>query len=258
MSMIAVYVFVAGAVCAAVCVIVQMIGSATFSRFKIHDTKELAGLAGLRVSAIFAIAAGLIFSSSHTHYTEAKINLLEEARLIGTMYVIASSSPDFPNSRSIRVKLMQYAQGLSRDLEQSQSTDQSEEAINRLILEICKLTTPDLEKAAETIWLRTQLQNSCSKLIELRGKSRIWMLTNQVEIPFWIFFSISLGFLAFLLGVFEKQPLNLVFASLFYFAAGATAILIYWMGDPYHGPSRLTPAPLTELIAKMQSLDKTQ
>jgi apolipoprotein N-acyltransferase len=76
--------------------------------------------------------------------------------------------------------------------------------------------------------------------------------------PFWIFFSISFGFLAFLLGVFEKQPLNLVFAALFYFAAGATAILIYWMGDPYHGPSRIASTPLTQLVAKMQSLDETQ
>jgi hypothetical protein len=125
-------------------------------------------------------------------------------------------------------------------------------------VEICKLTAPDLEKISAMIWLRTQLESSCSNLIEMRGKKRIWMLTNDVEIPFWIFFSISFGFLAFLLGVFEKQPLNLVFAALFYFAAGATAILIYWMGDPYHGPSRIASTPLTQLVAKMQSLDETQ
>jgi hypothetical protein len=60
--MIAVYVLLAGVGCAAVCLTIQMMGSATFSHFKIHDTKELAGLAGLRVSAVFTIAAGLIFS----------------------------------------------------------------------------------------------------------------------------------------------------------------------------------------------------
>jgi hypothetical protein len=251
MGVIAVYVFLTGALCAAVCLAIQLIGSVAFSHFKIQDTKELAGLAGLRVSAIFAIAAGLIFSSSHRHYTEAKINLQEEARLIGTMFLIASDSPDFPNSQSIRVSLKQFARASATELEQLETTDQSAMATNRLLLEICKVTAPALDKNAEMIWLRTQLQNSCSKLIELRGERRIWILTNHVETPFWIFFSISLGFLAFLLGVFERRPLNLIFASLFYFAAGATAILIYWMGDPYHGPSRINSAPLEQLITKM-------
>jgi hypothetical protein len=90
MGTIAVYLLIADAISAAVGLTLQMIGSAAFSHFKIHDTKELAGLAGLRLSAIFAIAAGLIFSGSHTHYVEAKRDLLEEARLIGTMYVLAS------------------------------------------------------------------------------------------------------------------------------------------------------------------------
>ena len=34
----------------------QMIGRAAFSRFKSDDTKEIAGVVGLRVSAIFGIA----------------------------------------------------------------------------------------------------------------------------------------------------------------------------------------------------------
>jgi hypothetical protein len=258
MGTIAVYLLVAGALSAAVGLTLQIIGSAAFSHFKIHDTKELAGLAGMRLSAIFAIAAGLIFSGSHTHFVEAKKDLLEEVRLIGTMYILASNATDFPNSRDIRVKLLQYAQASAMELEKPETADRTAETTNKLLVEICKLTTPDLEKISAMIWLRTQLESSCSNLIELRGKKRIWMLTSSVETPFWIFFSISFGFLAFLLGVFEKQLLNLVFAALFYFAAGATAILIYWMGDPYHGPSRIAATPLTQLIAKMHSLDKSQ
>jgi hypothetical protein len=258
MGIIAFYVLLAGAISTAAGLTLQIIASAAFSHFKIHDTKELAGTAGRYLSVVFGIVAGLIFSSSHTHYVDAKRDLLEEVRLIGTMYVLASNAPDFPNSRSIRVKLLQYAQASALELEKPETADRTAETTNKLLVEICKLTAPDLEKINAMIWLRTQLESSCSNLIEMRGKKRIWMLTNDVEIPFWIFFSISFGFLAFLLGVFEKQPLNLVFAALFYFAAGATAILIYWMGDPYHGPSRIASTPLTQLVAKMQSLDETQ
>jgi hypothetical protein len=258
MGTIAVYVLLAGAISTATGLTLQMIGSAAFAHFKIHDTKELAGLAGLRLSAIFGIAAGLIFSGSHTHYVEAKRDLLEEVRLIGTMYILALNAPDFPNSQGIRVVLEKYAQASAMELEEPQTTDRSADTTNKLLIEICKLTAPDLEKTNAMIWIRTQLETSCSNLIEMRGKKRIWMLTNDVETPFWIFFSISFGFLAFLLGVFEKQPLNLVFAALFYFAAGATAILIYWMGDPYHGPTRIASTPIAQLIAKMHSLDKGQ
>ena len=258
MGAIVVYLLLAGALSVAVGLALQMIGSAAFAHFKIHDTKELAGLAGLRISAIFAIAAGLIFSGSHTHYVEAKRALLEEARLIGTMYILTSNTPDFPNTRNIRIKLLKYAQVSAMELENPETAGRTAESTNKLLVEICKLTAPNLEKTGAMIWLRPQLESSCSKLIELRGKKRAWTLTNDVETPFWIFFSISFGFLAFLLGVFERVPLNMVFSALFYFAAGATAILIYWMGDPYHGPSRIAATPLTQLIAKMHSLDKNK
>jgi hypothetical protein len=259
MSTIAVYLLIAGGISAAVGLILQLIGNAAFSYFKIHDTKELAGLAGLRISAIFAIAAGLIFSGSHTHYVEAKRDLLEEARLIGTMYVLASDAPDFPNSRTIRAKLLKYTQVSATELEKPEVANRTAETTNKLLVEICKLTAPDLKKEISAmIWLRTQLENSCSSLIELRGKKRIWSLTNSVEAPFWIFFSISFGFLAFLLGVFEKQILNMVFAALFYFATGATATLIFWMGDPYHGPSRIASTPLIQLVGRMHEIDKSQ
>jgi hypothetical protein len=256
MAIVALYLLSAGAITVAVGLALQLIGNAAFAYFKIHDTKELAGLAGLRVSAIFAIAVGLIFSDSHTHYVDAKRNLLEEARLIGTMDVLTLNAPDFPNSRDIRLKLLEYARVSAVELENPETADRTAESTNKILVELCKLAAPDVEKSA-MIWLRTQLENSCSNLVELRGKQRVWTLTSSVEAPFWIFFSISFGFLAFLLGVFEKQPLNMLFAALFYFAAGATAILIYWMGDPYHGPSRISATPLTQLIAKMQSLEKS-
>jgi hypothetical protein len=257
MATISFYVFFAGALGVALGGLLQMLGSVVFSHFKYHDTKELAGLAGLRIAAIFAIAVGLIFSSSHTHYVEAKTNLLDEVRLIGTMFVLTTDAPDFPNSQTIRTKLLEYTKIVAKNLDKPEGADQSANMANKLLLEICRLAAPDgLEKTAAMIWLRNELESSCSKLIELRGKKRVWMKTSNVETPFWIFFCISFGFLAFLLGVFEKNTLNQIFAAFFYFAAGATAVLIYWMADPYHGPSRISSAPLIQLITKMDDLGK--
>ena len=49
---------------------------------------------------------------------------------------------------------------------------------------------------------------------------------------------ICFGFLAFLFGVFEPRPLNIIFACLFYFATGVTGMIIYASSDPYHDPGR--------------------
>jgi hypothetical protein len=208
MGIVSFYVFLAGTTGVTIGILLQIFGSEVFTRFKIQDSKELASLAGLRISAIFAIAAGLIFSSSHTHYVQAKANLLEEVRLIGTMYVLVTDAPDFPNSRNIRTKLLEYAKILATNLDKPEASDRSAETTNQLVFAICRLAAADdLKTIAAKIWLRSELETSCSKLIELRGQKRIWMTTSNVETPFWIFFCISFGFLAFLLGVFEKSPL---------------------------------------------------
>jgi hypothetical protein len=257
MVMITFYVLLAGAISTAAGLLLKFTGNIAFSHFSAPDSKELAGLAGLRVSAIFAIAVGLIFSDSHAHYVEAKKNLLEEARLIGTMSAVLADTPDFPYSRSIQAKLMQYAKASAMELEQPETAERSAVTNNQILLEICKLTAADVENRATMVWLRTQLESACGKLIELRGNKRTWMLTNNVETPFWIFFCISFGSLAFLLGVFERRPLNLTLAALFYFSVGATAILIYWMSDPYHGPGRISAAPLTQLIHQIDMFNKS-
>jgi hypothetical protein len=150
MYLIVFYVILAGTTCAAACLAMQMLGSKAFAHFKVSDTKEMAGQAGLRVSAIFGIAAGLIFSGSHSHYVEAKRDLLEEVRLVGTLYVFTSNSPNLPNSHLIREKLLQYAQASARALDQPKLADQSVESTNRLLLEICNLTASGSEKAAAT------------------------------------------------------------------------------------------------------------
>ena len=101
MEMIAFYVLLAGTISTAAGLALKFIGGAVFSHRGAPDSKELAGIVGLRVSAIFAIAVGLIFSSSHAHYVEAKKNLLEEARLIGTMSAFLAATPGYPNAQDM-------------------------------------------------------------------------------------------------------------------------------------------------------------
>ena len=222
MSVIAIYVFVAGLGCAAIGLALQLIGAMAFTRFGAQDTRELAGVAGLRVSAIFGIAVGLIFSGSHAHYTDANRDLLEQVRLIGTLYVFALNEPDLPNTKRLREQLRQYAQASATDLDHPNTAEQSVDATNKLLYELCKLATS--QKTSVTNWYEAQIQGSCAMLVELRGKERIGMSMNNVETPFWIFFVLSFGFLAFLFGVFSRRPLNLLFSTLFYFVVGVTGL----------------------------------
>ena len=87
------YVLLAGVVGTVAGLILQAIGRAVFSRFKGDDTKDLSSIVGLRVSAIFGIAVGLIFASTAAHLMEAKRDALEEARLVTTLYILTANSP---------------------------------------------------------------------------------------------------------------------------------------------------------------------
>lgn len=67
-----VYGLLAGVGATLVGLTLQAIGLALFARHKGDDSKELAGVVGLRVSAIFGIAEGLIFASAAAHLLKAK------------------------------------------------------------------------------------------------------------------------------------------------------------------------------------------
>ena len=254
MSAIALYVILAGIVSTVVGLILQAVGRVVFSHYKADDTKELAGIVGFRVSAIFGIAVGLIFGSTTAHYVNTKKDLLEEARLMGTLYVLAANAPDIANARSVQDNIHQYMKASVNDLEDPEAANETAEATNQLLLKICRQMAPDADQSPERIWVKSEFQRSCAKLIDARGKKRIGSMEKHVTSPFWIFFVISFCFLAILVGVFEWRPINVIFSSLFYFAAGVTAMLIYAASDPYHDPGRISSAPLTQLLEKLESL----
>lgn len=258
MSAFSTDVLMAGIVSTIVGLILQAIGRVAFSRYKADDTKELAGVVGFRVSAIFGIAVGLIFGSTTAHFVEAKKNLLEETRLMGTLYVLAASAPELPNSRPVRDDLRQYMKVSATELDNPELAAESDDDTNRLLLNICRQMAPDSQDSAQTLWLKTEFQRSCAKLIDARGTKRTGTAEKLITSPFWAFYFISFGFLAILFGVFDTRPINIIFSSLFYFATGVTAMLIYAAGDPYHDPGRISSSPLTQLIVETEQFDKRQ
>ena len=258
MSAISIEVLIAGIISTVVGLILQAIGHAIFLRHKTDDTKELAGVVGFRVSAIFGIAVGLIFGSTNAHFVDAKKDLLEETRLMGTLYVLAATSPDLPNSRPVRDKLRQYMKISAHELDHPESVAESDDDTNRLLLDICRQMAPNSDDSAQILWLKTEFQRSCAKLIDARGKKRTGTAEKLITTPFWAFYFISFCFLAILFGVFDTRLINIIFSSLFYFATGVTAMLIYAAGDPYHDPGRISSAPLIKLIKETDQFDKRQ
>lgn len=231
--------------------ILQTIGRVAFLRFKGDDTKELAGIVGLRVSAIFSIAVGFIFAAAVAHLLETKRDVLEETRLIATLNFLAGDSIEQERSGAVRSDLEQYARLSARELDDAQADENSANSASRLLLKICRQMAPDDRDSAEIRWTKSEFQRSCAKLIDIRGTKRIGAREKYVSSPFWIFFVISFGFLAMLFGVFDPRPINIVFASLFYFATGVAGMLIYAASDPYHNPGKVSSAPLMKLIERM-------
>lgn len=228
--------------------ILQAIGRTLFARHKRDDSKELAGVVGLRVSAIFGIAVGLIFASAAAHLMKAKANLQEEARLIATLQFLAAEAPTLQNRGGIQENLHEFAERSVKELDEPGGPTDAGRTTSHLLLQICRSMALDEKDDPDIRWTKTEFQRSCSKLIDLRGTKRIGAREKLVTPPFWIFFFICFGFLAFLFGVFEPRPLNIVFACLFYFATGVTGMIIYASSDPYHDPGRVSTTPLLRLL----------
>lgn len=145
MSTITLYVILAGAFSTVAGLILQAVGRVVFSHYKADDTKELAGVVGFRVSAIFGIAVGLIFGSTTAHYVETKKNLLEEARLMGTLYVLAANAPDIANARAVQDNIQQYMKASVNDLDDPKAANETAEVTNQLLLKICRQMAPDAD-----------------------------------------------------------------------------------------------------------------
>jgi hypothetical protein len=256
MTDITLYVLLAGVAGTVAGLILQAIGRAAFLRFKGDDTKELSSTVGLRVSAIFGIAVGLIFASTAAHLMETKRDALEESRAVLTLYVLAANSPGLANSGSVRDDLKQYIKRSINELDASQVSEDSALATGRVLLKICRGMALNDQDSPEIHWTKSEFQRSCGKLIDIRGKKRITAKEKHISAPFWIFFGISFGFLAFLFGVFDPRPINIIFTSLFFFATGVTGMLIYAASDPYHDPGKISSAPLIKLLDRIDAIDK--
>ncbi len=226
----------------------QFLGRMLFARHKRDDSKELAGVVGLRVSAIFGIAVGLIFASSAAHLMEAKRNLQEEARLIGTLKFLAAEAPELQNRGQIQQNLVEFATRSVKELSEPTGPSEARRATSHLLLETCRAMALDDKDDAQIRWTKAEFQRSCSKLIDLRGTKIIGSREQLVTPPFWVFFVVCFCFLAFLFGVFEPRPLNIVFACLFYFATGVTGVIIFASSDPYREPGQISTAPLQMLL----------
>lgn len=87
----------------------QLLGRFLFKRFGDGDTKEVAGVVGFRVSAIFGIAVGLIFAASAAYLIEAKRDLQEEVRLIATLKFLAADTPTLQDRGKIEQSLTDFA-----------------------------------------------------------------------------------------------------------------------------------------------------
>jgi|GEM_PF-1739664 len=228
--------------------ILQTIGHFVFEHYGQDDSKELAGVVGFRVSAIFGIAVGLIFAASAAYLIETKRDLQEEARLIGTLQFLTTDAPTLPHRAEVIEGLNEFAERSVEELDSPGGPSEAGRATSHLLLEICQSMALDEGDTTEVRWTKTEFQRSCSKLIDLRGKKRVGARDTLVAKPFWVFFGVCAAFLAFLLGVFKMRPVNVAFACLFYFTTGVTGVIIYAANDPYHEPGRISTKPLLQLL----------
>ena len=200
MNQFAVAALAAGFAVTLVGLILQIAGHMLFRYFGQDDTKELAAVVGFRVSAIFGIAVGLIFASSAAFLLEAKRDLQEETRLIGTLQFLAAEAPELSNRDEVLKMLGDYAERSLKELELPEGPSTAGRVTSNLLIEACRAMAVNDEDSPELRWTKAEFQRSCSKLIDLRGKKRVSARESLVAKPFWVFFAVCFCFLAFCSG----------------------------------------------------------
>jgi hypothetical protein len=125
-----------------------------YSRYKRGDTKEIAGVVGFRVSAIWGIAVGLVFAASAEHLIESKGNLLEEARLISTLQFLAAEAPNFPNKGKVQKQLRDFAGQSVKEVDSPAGADSPSRATDDLLLRICREMAPENQDSADLSWTK--------------------------------------------------------------------------------------------------------
>ncbi|MDJ0513609.1 MAG: hypothetical protein QNJ62_09230 [Methyloceanibacter sp.] len=229
-------------------VTLQLIGHFLFRWFGDEDTKDVAGVAGFRVAAIFGIACGLIFAASAAYLIEAKRDLQEEARLIGTLQFLVANADGLENKLEVHKNLNAFAERSLKEFQTREGVGSAGRVTSNYLGESCRGMVPAEGDEPAIAWAKGEFQRSCSKLIDLRGKKLIGSREPLVSTPFWAFFGICFAFLAFLFGVFKLTPINVAFACIFYFTTGITGSIIYAMSNPYREPGRVDPQPLILLL----------
>jgi len=240
--------FLSGVAVTLVGVSLQLTGHYLFRRFGDEDTKDVAGVAGFRVAAIFGIACGLIFAASAAYLIEAKRDLQEEARLIGTLQFLVINADGLSNKTEVHENLNAFAERSLKEFQTREGVGSAGRVTSNYLGDSCRGMVPVEGDDPLVAWTKDEFQRSCSKLIDLRGKKLIGSREPLVSTPFWAFFGICFAFLAFLFGVFKLSPINVAFACIFYFTTGITGAIIYAMSNPYQAPGKVDPTPLILLL----------
>lgn len=225
-----------------------LLGHFAFKRFGDGDTKDVAGVVGFRVSAIFGIACGLIFAASAAYLIEAKRDLQEEARLIGTLQFIVANAEGLSNKQEVQENLNAFAERSLKEFQTREGVGSAGRVTSNYLGDSCRSMAPQDGDEPKIAWAKHEFQRLCSKLIDLRGKKLIGSREPLVSTPFWAFFAICFLFLAFLFGVFALTPINVAFACIFFFTTGITGAIIFAMSNPYREPGKVDPLPLIILL----------
>ena len=225
-----------------------LLGHFAFRRFGDDDTKDVAGVVGFRVSAIFGIACGLILAASAAYQIEAKRDLQEEARLIGTLQFIVANADGLSNKEEVQENLNAFAERSLKEFLTPEGVGSAGRVTSNYLGDSCRSMVLQEDDAPSIVWAKDEFQRSCSKLIDLRGKKLIGSREPLVSTPFWAFFAICFVFLAFLFGVFALTPINVAFACIFFFTTGITGAIIFAMSNPYQEPGKVDPQPLMLLL----------
>ncbi|MEM7191913.1 MAG: hypothetical protein AAF405_03430 [Pseudomonadota bacterium] len=246
---------IAGLAVSAAGIGLQLLGHVLFRYFGDGDTKDVAGVAGFRVAAIFGIAAGLIFAASAAYLIEAKRDLQEEARMIGTLQFLVANSEGLPNKDEVQKSLDMFAERSLKEFQSPEGPGAAGRVTSNYLGDSCRSMAALEDDTPSVTWTKDEFQRLCSRLIDLRGKKLIGSREPLVSAPFWAFFGICFAFLAFLFGVFSLKPINIAFACIFYFTTGVTGTIIYAMSNPYHEPGKVDPRPLMILLQKAGDAD---
>jgi hypothetical protein len=212
--------------------------------------REVASSAAFRISAIYSLVLGLIFSGVSFQFTEAQRNLQQQAVQIGKIHSLLGLY-ESEQVQPVRQQLKTLLQHSIQEFESEQFASAQATPSAQSFLDLRKLTLQLPDESQKQRALKHEVLTQVSQLGDIRLNRFVFRWGNATP-GFWIFYIVGFLLVVFCFGAYSASAKRDVYVALFCVFVGMTAYFIYGLSSPFTAPIKIDDLAFQELAARLR------